>query len=239
MSSMLKPPKTSPSLQKGRGEAAEEAVSTAYVRTRNFVDENRTALIAAGVGIVVIFLGILGYFYYQHGQGQRANEMLGSILPVYEAGDFERALEGTDEVVGLRTIASDYRRTPAGNLASFFAGHALFQLERYEEADEFFARFRGEDMVQASALAGRAAVAEERGEHGRAARLYEDAASTYRSAAAAPEYLADAARNHELAGNLDAARRAYEKIAAEYGESQLAGTVPVHLARLDALEARQ
>ena len=237
MPSMMKPPKSSPSLQKAQGEGAEEAVSTAYVRTRNFLDEYRAALIATAVGIVVIFLGVLGLFYYQHGRSVEANEMLGSILPVYEAGEFEQALEGTDDLAGLRTIATDYRRSPAGNLAAFFAGHALFQLERYEEADEYFARFRGEDMLQASALAGRAAVAEERGDHGRAARLYEDAASTYRSAAAAPEYLADAARNHEQATNLSAARRAYEKIASDYEESQLAGTVPVHLARLDAMQA--
>jgi len=235
---MMKPPKTSPSVRR-EGEGAEEAVSTAYVRTRNFVEEYRNALIAAGVGIVVIFLGVLGLFYYQHGQRVEANELLGRILPVYEAGEFEEALEGTAEMEGLRTIATDYRRTPAGNLAAFFAGHALFQLDRYDEADEYFARFRGEDMLEASALAGRAAVAEERGDYARAARLYENAASTYPSAAAAPEYLIDAARNHERAGNVSAARRAYEKIASDYEESPLAGNVPIHLARLDAREGAE
>jgi tetratricopeptide (TPR) repeat protein len=239
MSSMLKAPKTSPAVRKDRSEAAEEAVSTAYVRTRTFLEEYRAALIAAGVGIAVIFLGVLGYFYWQHGQEQRAAEHLGAILPVYAAGEYEQALAGTDTAIGLEAIAEDYRRTPAGTLASFYAGHAHFQLGQFDEADRFFDRYRGDDMLRASAMAGRASAAEERGEYADAARLFERAASTFRSAATAPDYLLSAARNHEAAGNYDGARRAYETVASEYEASPLAANVPIHLARLDARAAAE
>lgn len=239
MSSMLKAPKTSPAVRKDRSEAAEEAVSTAYVRTRTFVEEYRATLIAAGIGIAVIFLGVLGYFYWQHAQGQQAAEHLAAILPVYSAGEYQQALAGTGDAMGLEAIAEDFRRTPAGTLASFYAGHAHFQLGQFDEADRYFERYRGDDMLRASALAGRASAAEERGEHADAARLFERAASTFRSPATAPDYLLSAARNHEAAGNFDGARRAFESVAAEYETSPLATNVPIHLARLEALAAAE
>jgi TolA-binding protein len=234
MSSMLKPPKAA-TPRKDRGEVAEEAVATAYVRTRNLVEEYRMTLIAVGIGIAVIFLGVLGYFYWQHGQARQAEEALGAILPTYEAGEYAAALDGTPEADGLLTVADRYRRSTAGNLAAFYAANALLNLERYDDADRYFARYRGEDILQASALAGRAAVAEQQGDPARAARLFEQAARTFRSPAVAPEYLLDAARNHEAAGDLAAARRNYETVASDYAESPLATVVPIHTARLDAL----
>lgn len=231
---MLKPPKTSPS-SSGRSEATEEAVATAYVRSRNFAEENKVKLIAAAVGIVVIFLGVLGYFYWQHQQSLQADEQLGAILPVYETGQFQQALEGTAEAEGLLTIADRYGRAASGNLAAFYAANALFQLERYDEAERYFARYSGQDILEASARAGQAAVAEQQGDHGRAARLYEQAASAYPNEATAPEYLMDAARNHEAAGNFDAARRAYQRVQDDFPNAPLATTVPVYLARLDAM----
>jgi tetratricopeptide (TPR) repeat protein len=237
--SMLKPPRTAPRPKKQEGEGAEEAISTAYVRTRTFIEEYRAVLIAAAVGIAVIFLATLGYFYWQHGQIQQANELLGQALPAYERGDFEAALEGDGSTLGLVAIAEEYRRTPAGKLASFYAGHAYFHLERFDEAERFFARYRGDEMLEASALAGRAAAAEQRGEHAAAARLFNDAARAYPVPATAPDYLLNAARNFEAAGDFSAARRAYQRIAEDYAQAPLAEDVPIYLARLDAMaEAR-
>jgi TolA-binding protein len=235
MSSMLKPPKTAQAARKQRSEVAEEAVTTAYVRTRTFVEDYRVALIATAVGIAVIFLGVLGFIFWQRAQANEAQERLGAILPVYEAGQYQAALEGTVDAQGLSEIADGFRRTPAGNLAAFYAGNALFQLQRYDEADSYFARYRGEAMLAASAAAGRGAAAEELGDHERAARHYETAARTYTTPAAASEYLLDAARNHEAAGNLGAARAAYEQILEQYPNAPAAGLASIYLARVDAL----
>lgn len=237
MSSMLKPPASAKPTRPERVEAAEEAAATRYVRLRVFLEEHRAVLIAVAVGIAVIFLGVLGYVFWQRAQAQQANERLGAILPLYEAGQYEAALEGRTDAPGLLAIAERYGRTPAGNLAAFYAGNALLELGRYEEADRHFARFRGQDFLRASALAGRGAVAEAQGDFAAAARFFEQAARAHPAAVAAPEYLLDAARNHEAAGDLVAARRAYEAIEADYPESPAAATVPLHLARLDALAA--
>lgn len=232
MSSMLKPPKQ----VSRRQELREDKVVTAYARTITLAEKYRGALIAAGVGIVVIFFGVIGYTFYLSGQSDAADDALGAVLPLYEGGQYQEALDGTAEMPGLLEIADEYGATDAGNLAQFYAASALFQLGRYEEAGEYFAAYDGDDdLLGASAIAGRAAVAEQQGEHAEAGRLYLDAARTYESAATAPAYYLDAARNFEAAGDIGAARAAYEEIEETYPDAPEAANVPVYTARLDAM----
>ncbi len=229
---MLKPPKP----VSRRQELREDKVVTAYARTITMAEENKGALIAAGAGIVVIFLGVLGFFYYQAGQSDRADDALGAILPVYEEGSYQEALDGTPEALGLLDVADDYGSTEAGNLARFYAASALFELGRYDEAGEMYEDYDGgEDLLGASAVAGQAAVAELGGDHAEAAALYRRAARAYESAATAPGYYLAAARNFEAAADYDAARDAYEAIAEAYPDTPEAANVPVYTARLDAL----
>lgn len=236
MSSMLKPPKQ----VSRRQELREDAVVNAYATTLTLTEKHRGKLIAAAVGIAVIFFGVLGWVYYQAGQSDRADEALGAILPTFEQGAYQEALDGTPEAPGLIEIADEYGSTDAGNLARFYAASALFELGRYDEAGEYFADYdKGDDLFGAAALAGEAAVAEQEGDHAAAGRLYERAADRYESEATAPGYLMDAARNYEAAGDYDAARAAYEAIEADYPDAAEAQQVAFHTARLDALAAAE
>ena len=232
MSSMLKPPKQ----VSRRQELREDKVITAYARTMTMAEKYRGALIAAGVGIVVIIFGVLGYTYYMVNQGEAANDALGEILPVYESGSYQEALDGTADAPGLLEIADEYGSTDGGNLARFYAASALFELGRYDEAEEYYEAYDGgEDILGASAVAGQGAVAEQRGDFADAARLYQRAARTYESAATAPGYYLDAARNFEQAGDFDGARAAYEEIVEEYPDAPQAANVPAYTARLAAM----
>jgi len=236
MSSMLKPPKQ----VSRRQELREDAVVNAYATTLTLTEKHRGKLIAAGIGIVVIFLGVLGWVYYQAGQSGQADVALGAALPAFERGAFQEALDGSADVPGLLEVADEYGSTDAGNLARFYAASALFELGRYEEAGEYFRAYRKrDDIFGASALAGEAAVAEQSGDYAGAARLYERAARHYESEATAPGYFMDAGRNYEAAGNLGAARAAYEAVSSDYPDAPEAGLVAVYLARLDALAAAE
>lgn len=234
MSSMLKPPKQ----VSRRQELREDKVITAYARTMTMAEKYRGALIAAGVGVVVIFFGVIGYTYYLSNQSEAANEALGEVLPLYESGSYQEALDGTAEVPGLLGIADKYGATDAGNLAQFYAASALFELGRYEEAEDYYENYdAGADILGASAIAGQGAIAEQRGDYAEAARLYQRAARTYESAATAPGYYMDAARNFEQAGDFAAARAAYDEIVEEYPDAPQAANVPAYTARLDAMVA--
>jgi tetratricopeptide (TPR) repeat protein len=232
MSSMLKPPKQ----VSRRQELREDKVITAYARTMTMAEQYRGVLIAAGIGIVAIIFGVLGYTFYMANQGDVAADALGAVLPVYESGSYQEALDGTADVPGLLEVADEYGSTDAGNLARFYAASALFQLGRYDEAGDYFDAYDGgEDILGASAIAGQAAVAEQRGDHADAARLFQRAARSYESPATAPGYYMDAARNFEQAGDLSAARAAYEEVAEAYPDAPQAATIPAYVARLDAM----
>lgn len=237
MSSMLKAPKTARK-QQSTGQSVEESAGTFYVRSRNFIETNQTKLIGLAVVVGVALIALVAFIFIQRGNANTAADHLSEVLVIYEAGNLEEALAGSGDVLGLEEIALDYSRSPAGRLAAFYAGQAHFQLANYDEADNFFSRYKGDGMLESSALAARAAVAESREDHAEAARLYEQAARRFSSLATTPDQLMGAARNHESAGNFSAAQDAYQRILDDYSDSQLAtGTVPVLMARLEALSA--
>lgn len=232
---MLKAPKTARKTAKDSGQTVEESVGTLYVRSRNFMETNQTKLIGLGVILGILLIGFVASIFIQRSNANKAADQLAEALLVYEQGNYQQALAGPGDSRGLEAIALDYSRTPAGRLAAFYAGQAHFQLANYDEADRFFARYKGDRMLESSAMAARAAAAETRGDHAQAARYFEQAARTFASLATTPDHLLGAARNHEAEGNTSAARAAYERILADFPESQVAGvTVPILMARLDA-----
>ncbi|MEM6784872.1 MAG: tetratricopeptide repeat protein [Bacteroidota bacterium] len=230
--SMLKPPKSATT---NRPDVQADALTSAYATSWSLWDQYRTLIIGIGVAVVVIGLATFAYINWSTGKDEEAAKLLGGALTAYEAGDFAVALEGTVDEPGLLAIADDYGATPTGNLAAFYAADALMQLERYDEALTYFDRYDAEDdIIGASALAGEAAIYEQQGDAGQAARLYRRAADMYEGVSA-PDYLLAAARNYEALGDFDAAARVYDAIEAQYDESSAAANLGFYRARLDAM----
>lgn len=221
-----------------REELREDQLATAYVRTATFFEEHRRPLIIGAVALALLIAAVAGWRVWQERQDQQAAEALGAVLTQYEAGEYRAALDGADGEPGLLEIADRYGSTNTGQLATFFAADALYQLGEYDQAATYFERYdASDDLLGASALAGQAALAERAGEHAEAADLYTRAAGAYASAATAPDYFAAAARAHEAAGDLAAARASLEQLRDDYEESPAAQAVELELARLTALEA--
>src|SRR5690554_5184374 len=198
--STLNPPKS----VSRRHELREETVVTAYARIWQFFDQNRTLVYGILAGIVVLIIAVAAWSWYQNQRDAEAQVHLGAILPLYEDGDFEAALEGGDGRMGLVAIIDDFGRTDAGNLARFYAADAYFKLGDYESARQHFSNFRkGDDVIGASAIAGEAAAVEMQGEHRRAADLYRRAALHFENPAVSPQYLLNAGRAYEEAGEPD------------------------------------
>jgi tetratricopeptide (TPR) repeat protein len=232
--SMLKPPKA----VSRRHELREDQLATATAKGMTFFEEHRTLIIGVGAALLAVIVGALLWGWWQARQDRAAAEALGGVLTAYEAGNYEQALEGTPEAPGLLQIADDYGSTNTGNLATFFAADALYQLGRYDEALEQFEDYDGDrDILGASALAGQAAIYEGRGDHARAAGLYERAAAAYASAATAPDYLMAAGRNYEAAGDYAEAQAVYERYLEAWDETPNAMLVEALLARTEAAQA--
>lgn len=203
-----------------------------------FYEDNRTLVYGIGAAVVALALAVPGYVYYQQQQAEQANERLGQILPVYEQGNFDQALNGTSDAAGLIDIADQYEGTSAGNLASFYAANALYQQQEYDRALEFYQQFEKEgDFVGASALAAEAAIYESRGEYERAATHYEEAAAQYENELTAPRYFLQAGQAYEEADDYAAAAEAYQQVVDEYPDSDQVAEAERFLARAQARQA--
>ncbi|GIV60391.1 tetratricopeptide repeat protein [Rhodocaloribacter litoris] len=222
-----------------RQELRQDTVVTFYARAWEFVDRNRTIVLGAAAVVVLVVAALIGYAVYQQRQQAKAVAEMAGAVQAYEQGRYREALDGTAGYVGLLAIIDRYGGTEAGNLARFYAANAFFQLGEYDQALELFRDFEKEDnLIGASAVAGEAAVYEQRGEHERAARLYRRAAGMVRSEQVAADYLFDAARAYEAAGDYGAAREVYREIKDRYGDTPAARNVDVDLARVETLLKR-
>lgn len=221
-----------------RHELREDKVITFYARAWAYFDAHRMQVYGALAALVVLVLGVVGYVLYQNQQAAEAERLLGQIVGVYEQGTYQQALEGTPERPGLLTIADEYGGTEAGNLARFYAADAYYQLGEFDQALEYFQAFDPtEDFIGASAIAGEAAVYENQEAYEQAGDRYREAALFFENDLSSPRYLLNAGRAYELAGNLEAAREAYELIRTRFPESELASGVDFYLARVDAKAA--
>ena len=230
----INPPKT---YSATRHPLREDGLQTAVVEGEMFFETHRTAILAAIVGIVALVAAVFGYRAYQANRSEEAQQLLGAILNEYQQGNFQTALDGVDGAPGLLAIADDFGGTPTGEQATFLAADALFQLGKTEEAAERFEAYSGDGLFAASALGGRAAIAEAGGDAAGAAALYEQAAAAYATPAAAPGYLLDAARAHSAAGTPDAARAALQRILDDYEGAPEALTAQVEIGRASASAA--
>jgi tetratricopeptide (TPR) repeat protein len=203
-----------------------------YARALLFYDEYRQVALGIGVFFLLLLLAIPGYIYYHQQQEEAANQKLGQILPVYEQGNYQQALDGTGNQAGLLAISEDYSNTDAGNLATFYAANALYQLEEYDRALTHYRQFEKEQgFIGSSAYAAQAAIHENKGNFQRAAELYEQAASQYPNKLTAPRFLLSAGQAYEEAGQYEAAMSAYQKIRDEYPESDQASSAERYMAR--------
>jgi len=234
MSALKTPEKTS-----RRQELRQNMLVELYGRLLMLYEDNRQLVYGLGVGLLALALAVPGYMYYHQQQSKQANKMLGQILPAYEQGEYDQALNGSGQRAGLLTISDEYGGTNAGNLATFYAANALYEQGNYDKALTYYQRFeKSNDFIGASAYAAEASIYETRGDYERAASKYEQAASQYDNKLTAPRYLLEAGQAYEDAGNYSAAEQAYKKIKEQYPEADEAETVERYLARVRARLAK-
>ena len=226
-----------PSKVSKRGDLRQDQVVTFYAKAWDFFEKNRPLVYGILAVLVLIVAGLVYWSIASSQQSARAQELLAEVATVYQQGNYEQALQGTGGQPGLIAIADEYGRSPAGNMARFYAADALYQLGQKDRALEYFSAFdKEENFVGASAYAGMAAVYEDRGEYERAGELYQRAAQFYMNEVRSPHYLEQAGRAFQAAGAYEQAREAYQALEQEFPDSQAAQDVGFHLARLAALE---
>lgn len=228
--SMLDAPRTS-----RRHQLREDQLATAAAASVGFFDEHRKPLIGAAAALVVLVAAVIGYNVVQNNRDKEAAEMLGSVLTMFEQAQYAESLDGTAEAPGLIEIADRFGSTATGNLATFYAADALYQLGRFDEALEYFKAYDADgDILGASALAGQAAIHEQQGDNAEAGQLFRRAAEAYDSPATSPDYLMSAGRTYEAAGDATEAGEVYQEFLDKYGDTPNAPLVEALMAQAEA-----
>lgn len=223
-----------PAISYGRGEDSDDLLQSGFAQSSSFFEDNKTAVIAAGVGLLVLAIGAVLFFNWRASKAAEAQQYLGAILTEYESGNYQAALDGTDQAPGLLDLADDYGSTPTGDQARFFAADAYLQLGNADEALAMFEAYDGDGLLGASALAGQASIYETRGDYAEAAALYERAAESYPEDATAPGYLLDAARAHAAGGDAAAATTALQTLLDDYGDAPEIMMAEMEMGRIQA-----
>ena len=213
-------------------------------KAEDFVAKNQKGIFII-IGIVaLVVLGKLGYDkYIAEPKAQEAmNEMYTAQKYFDEAVNatsgkdslYNLALNGGEGKFGLVDIANEYGSTPAGNLANYYAGVAYLNTKDYTNAVKYLNDFDAEDDALgpiAKGCIGDAFVQLNQLED--ALGYYEQAIKASTNDFTTPMYLFKAAGVAETLGQPDKALGYYERIKAEFSESDQAKNIDAFIGRAE------
>ena len=214
----------------------EELVNVEEVvnKSEAFLTKNKNTIVGGIVAVVVVVAAVFCYNNYVKAPRElKASEALFQAEQLFRAGNFEQALNGDSlGAMGFVTVADEYSGTDAGNLANAYAGMALAQLKKYEEALKYLNDFSGDDaMVAPAALGTMGNCYAQLGQNDKAASALMKAASMSDSHSLSPIYLLQAGQIYEELGQNDKAVEAYKQIKNKYFNSMQAYDIDKYIER--------
>lgn len=214
----------------------EELVNVEEVvnKSEAFLTKNKNTIVGGIVAVVVVIAAVFCYNNYVKAPRElKASEALFQAEQLFRAGNFEQALNGDSlGAMGFVTVADEYSGTDAGNLANAYAGMALAQLKKYEEAISYLNNFSGDDAMVAPAVLGTLGNCyAQLGQNEKAVSTLMEAASMSDSHSLSPIYLLQAGQIYEELGQNDKAVEAYKQIKNKYFNSMQAYDIDKYIER--------
>lgn len=194
----------------------------------------KTPIIAVIAAVVIILLGSMAYKkYVVEPKEKEAAEAIFAAENLFIAQEFEKSLDGDGINLGFIQIADEYSGTDAGNIANAYAGMALAQLGRYEEAIKYLKAFKGNDKMVAPAATGTlGSCYAQTGDADAAAKKFVEAAEMAENNTISPFYLLQAGIIYEQQGKADKALKLYEEIKNKYSTSSVAMDIDKYIGRV-------
>lgn len=192
---------------------AEVLMDDSWSKSEEFFQKNKNLLTYVLLGLVAVGAGIAYYFYNQSDKNKEAQEAMFQAVYYFEADSLNKALNGDGKDQGFIDIAEEFGSTKAGNLAKFYAGAALLQQGKFEDALEYLKDFSANDaLIQARAycLAGDAYM--ELKDSDGAIEYYKKAAGYLPNEYFTPRYLMKLGMACEVKGDYAGAVEAYDRI---------------------------
>lgn len=169
---------------KNEGDSSADEVSENSNPAEGFIQKYSKPIIIVSI-VVIALVALLIYMKYQAEENEiKASTLMTRIVPYFQAGDFEKALNGDpdktylgEKVVGLKQIADEYQSTSQGKIASLYVATIYADTADYDNALNYFEKAAKADanIIKMGGMAGIASVHEHKGN-------LKDAAQNYLSA---------------------------------------------------------
>lgn len=210
-------------------------IEEGLTKTEQFIEDNRNILMSIIGAIIIIFIVIYGYKnFYKEPRNQEAQNQLFIGEQYFEKGEFQLALNGSDDYVGLINISEKYSNTKSGNLAKYYAGISHLKLGEFESAIQILDKYNSEDKLLLSIA--KAAIGDafsELNQPQEAIEYYNKAIRISPNKLTTPLFLIKCANLYEMEKQFNDAKECYLKIQSNFPESSQAKNIEKYINKLN------
>ena len=222
--------------QQQQEELRQQNVAEAVSKTEVFFKENGKFIYGTIIAVLVVAICILAYnrFILQPKKVQ-ATDQLAQAERWFDAGEYELALSGDDNALGLEDIIDQYG-SKAGEAVYMYAGIAKLQTGDFDQAIDYLKKYNGKDPImkaRAEAAIGDCYVEKE--DYSTAVSWFTKAAATTDNVYAAA-YLLKAGIAAEAAGDSAKALSFYKEIKDQYAAAPEAMEIDKYITRIETAE---
>ena len=221
---------------KQQEELRQQNMAEAVSKTEVFFKENAKLIYGCIIAVLLIAVCALLFnrFILQPKKVQ-ATDQLVRAERWFEAGEYELALTGDDNDLGLEDIIKQYG-SKAGEAVYLYAGIAKLQTGAYEEAISYLKKYDGKDpIMKARALSCIGDAYVELEDYAAAIDWFTKAAKTTDNAFAAA-YLLKAGIAAEANGNAQQALSFYKEIKDQWASAPEAMEIDKYITRIENAE---
>jgi len=192
-------------------------IGEVYSKTELFLEKNKTMVIGAAVGLLVIVAGILFWNNHQSTKNSEGGAEIWKAEYYFEIDSLDLAINGDAQWRGFAEIAESYSGTPTGNLANYYLGAIYMKkgdfgaaLSYYEEADV------EDNVLSVMRVGGMGDANMELGDAEKAASLYVKAAGMETNEFLTPMYLFKAGIAYKELGKGAQAQENFMRVYEDY-----------------------
>ena len=196
--------------------------------------QKKPILIVLAALIVVIGGGLLYHNLVSVPKENKASTALAKGQEYFSQGDWQKALNGDGAgFAGFASIAKQYSGTDAANLAKLYAGIALYNTGKAQEALKYLKDYStaGDAMIEAEAIGAMGDCYATLGQKDEAVNAFKKAAAKADNNSLSPIYLVKAGEVLESDSKFDEALKLYQEVKDKYGQSAMQQDIDKYIER--------
>lgn len=201
---------------------------------QDLFEKNQKFITAVSAILFVGLVALIGFYqWYLPEQEAEAQIKMFPAVSFFENDNYEVALNGDGNNVGLISIANNYSFTKAANLANYYIGLSYLNTGKFEEAITHLKKFDTDDAILgATALGAIGDAYFELGKNQEGISYYKKAVEKNKNEFTAPIYLLRIAMAYRVEKNNAEAAKYFKKLKAEYPNTTEGLNAEKYLARI-------